>query len=207
MAAIKCSEIITQLKQIKAERGLSFQRIVDMVEESGGSISMSTVRKIFSDGSEDFNYRYEDTIKPLVVALLDINKPPEQGEDVSLVQHELDTLRMIVTFKEQTNQDLRAENNRLATDAADRQSQIMALLEQLARKDRTILRLSAGLITLLVLICAVLIYDISNLSTGFVRVMAGHGLLAVLGIAAALVGIAVTHMVVKHTRGEKNKHK
>lgn len=207
MAAIKCSEIITQLKQIKAERGLSFQRIVDMVEESGGSISMSTVRKIFSDGSEDFNYRYEDTIKPLVVALLDINKPPEQGEDVSLVQHELDTLRMIVTFKEQTNQDLRAENNRLATDAADRQSQIMALLEQLSRKDRTILRLSAGLITLLVLICAVLIYDISNLSTGFVRVVAGHGLLAVLGIVAALVGIAVTHMVVKHTRGEKNKHK
>lgn len=207
MAAIKCSEIITQLKQIKAERGLSFQRIVDMVEESGGSISMSTVRKIFSDGSEDFNYRYEDTIKPLVVALLDINKPPEQGEDVSLELRELDTLRMIVTFKEQTNQDLRAENNRLATDAADRQSQIMALLEQLSRKDRTILRLSAGLITLLVLICAVLIYDISNLSTGFVRVVAGHGLLAVLGIVAALVGIAVTHMVVKHTRGEKNKHK
>lgn len=207
MAAIKCSEIITQLKQIKAERGLSFQRIVDMVGESGGSISMSTVRKIFSDGSEDFNYRYEDTIKPLVVALLDINKPPEQGEDVSLELRELDTLRMIVTFKEQTNQDLRAENNRLATDAADRQSQIMALLEQLSRKDRTILRLSAGLITLLVLICAVLIYDISNLSTGFVRVVAGHGLLAVLGIVAALVGIAVTHMVVKHTRGEKNKHK
>lgn len=207
MAAIKCSEIITQLKQIKAERGLSFQRIVDMVEKSGGSISMSTVRKIFSDGSEDFNYRYEDTIKPLVVALLDINKPPEQGEDVSLELRELDTLRMIVTFKEQTNQDLRAENNRLATDAADRQSQIMALLEQLSRKDRTILRLSAGLITLLVLICAVLIYDISNLSTGFVRVVAGHGLLAVLGIVAALVGIAVTHMVVKHTRGEKNKHK
>lgn len=191
MAAIKCSEIITQLKQIKAERGLSFQKIVDMVEETGGSISLTTVRRIFSDGSEELNYRYDDTIKPLIVALLDINKPPERGEDISLVEHELDTLRMVVTFKEQVNQDLRAENNRLTVEASDKQNQIMTLIEQLRQKDCTILWLSTCLIAVLGFICIVLIYDISNLSTGFVRVFTGVVPIAIAVIVAVIVVIAI----------------
>lgn len=196
----KTREIIAQLKEIRAEKGYSCQKIYDMVEASGGYVSLTTIKRVFSDEPKTQNFRYNETIKPIATALLEINKPPEQGEGVSLMQHELDTLRMIVAYKEQTNQDLRAENNRMAADAADKQNQIMSLLEQLSRKDRAILRLSTGLIALLVLICAVLIYDISNLSTGFVRVVAGHGLLAVLGIVAALVSIAAVYVAVRRTR-------
>lgn len=52
-------------------------------------------------------------------------------------------------------------------------------------------RLSTGLIALLVLICAVLIYDISNLSTGFVRVFTGAVPLAVAGIIVVIAFVAV----------------
>lgn len=190
MAAINCAEVIAQLKQIRAERGLSFQRIVELVEESGGSISISTVRKIFSDGSEDRLYRYEDTIKPLVIALLDFNKSAGAAEG-SPSPHEMDALREVVLLKEQINQTLQAEIQRLLEDSDRKHAHIVALTEQNKSKDQMIYRLAAGMITLFALICAVLLYDIANLNTGYVRVFSGAAALAAVVIAAALAGIVL----------------
>lgn len=168
---------------------------------------MSTVRRVFAEDSENKGFRYEDSIKPLVIALLDMNKPPEHGDDVSLVQHEIDTLRVVISIKEEINQDLRAENNRLVAEAADKQSQITALIaqnttsqQQNAHKDRAILGLSAGLISVLVFICAVLVYDISNLSTGFVRVFTGVVPIAIVGIIAIIACIIVIYFIVRKRR-------
>lgn len=207
MAQEKIHDLILQLKQIRKERGLSYQDIMDLVKQSGGYISLSTVRRVFAEDSENKGFRYEDSIKPLVIALLDMNKPPEHGDDVSLVQHEIDTLRVVISIKEEINQDLRAENNRLVAEAADKQSQITALIaqnttsqQQNAHKDRAILGLSAGLISVLVFICAVLVYDISNLSTGFVRVFTGVVPIAIVGIIAIIACIIVIYFIVRKRR-------
>lgn len=207
MAQEKIHDLILQLKQIRKERGLSYQDIMDLVKQSGGYISLSAVRRVFAEDSENKGFRYEDSIKPLVIALLDMNKPPEHGDDVSLVQHEIDTLRVVISIKEEINQDLRAENNRLVAEAADKQSQITALIaqnttsqQQNAHKDRAILGLSAGLISVLVFICAVLVYDISNLSTGFVRVFTGVVPIAIVGIIAIIACIIVIYFIVRKRR-------
>ena len=52
MRAAKTSEVIQALKRVRAEHGYTYQKILDMVSENGGNISMNTVRKVFSDGSE-----------------------------------------------------------------------------------------------------------------------------------------------------------
>lgn len=63
-------ELILHLKQVKATRGLSCGRIHAMVEEAGGAVSLSTVKRVFSDGSEDWNFRICDTVQPIADVLL-----------------------------------------------------------------------------------------------------------------------------------------
>ena len=42
-------DIILRLKRVKAARGLSCGRICAMVAEAGGSVSLSTVKRVFAD--------------------------------------------------------------------------------------------------------------------------------------------------------------
>lgn len=208
MAAVKCSDIIRQLKQIREERGLSYQRIVDMVDESGGNISLSTVRRIFSEGSEDLNYRYEDTIKPLVVALLDLNISQPKDKDASLLQHEVETLRMVVGLKDQANQELREASRHMAEDyeaklryvtleSNYKHEHIVALttqnavnMQRIRRNERIIFWLAMGLIAMLMLICVVLAVDAMHADVGFIRGLSWGGPLA-LGCAVAAVALAI----------------
>lgn len=81
----KITEIITQLKAVKKEKGYSYQRIADMTEEIGDPVSLSTVRRVFTEDAHTFRW---DTIKPIATVLLGVGfetpKPdsndPEQGE-------------------------------------------------------------------------------------------------------------------------------
>lgn len=66
----KISEIIRNLKRVRAEDGLSISEIVKLCEENGESVSETTVKKVFSDGSEACGFNYEGTLKPIVNALL-----------------------------------------------------------------------------------------------------------------------------------------
>ena len=67
---IDTREIILKLKQAKAERNLSNN---DIVELTNHYVSSSSVQRVFADGSEDSSFRYDDTIRPLVKALLDMD--------------------------------------------------------------------------------------------------------------------------------------
>lgn len=70
---INTKEIILKLKEAKKEKNLSIAAIVEMVENNGQFVSKSSVQRVFADGSENSSFRYEDTIRPLVKALLDID--------------------------------------------------------------------------------------------------------------------------------------
>ena len=62
---------IRRLKEIKSEQGLSISQIMDMLEKAGQFVSEPTLKKIFSEGSEELNFRYQDTIMPVADVLLD----------------------------------------------------------------------------------------------------------------------------------------
>ncbi len=66
-------DVILELKAVRDEKGLSYSDIMKKLEEEGQyPISKSTIARVFSDGSEDLNFDYERTIRPIANALLDI---------------------------------------------------------------------------------------------------------------------------------------
>lgn len=70
---INTREIILKLKQVKDEKGLSYGDILDLMEKNEDFVSKSTLSRVFAEGSEDSNsFRYEETIRPIAKALLDI---------------------------------------------------------------------------------------------------------------------------------------
>lgn len=93
----KTRQVILQLKAVKEERGISLQRIHDITLAAGGNVSFSTVRKVFSDGSENMNFRYEDTVQPIAMALLETNEPPR--EVTGVVESEAEALKALVQLK------------------------------------------------------------------------------------------------------------
>ena len=62
-------EIILKLKQARNDKNLSLNDIVDL---TGNTISKTTIQRVFADGSENSSFRYDDTIRPLVKVLLDM---------------------------------------------------------------------------------------------------------------------------------------
>lgn len=70
-------ELIMKLKEVKEERGLSLNEIVGMVEKNGDYVSRSSIQRVFSEGSEMQSFRYEETIRPIAKALLDMEEIEE----------------------------------------------------------------------------------------------------------------------------------
>lgn len=93
--------LITQLKQVRLEKKLTPQEIVDMCHENGDYISVSTVKRILGPDSENQGFRYDTSIKPIARALLGLNEDPDtlmsQQEEAS--PSELDALRSLVDLK------------------------------------------------------------------------------------------------------------
>lgn len=86
---------IERLKKVKAENELSVSKIMDLLEEKGKFVSEATVKRIFSEGSEDYNFRYQDSIAPLADVLLDLYGDTSGLDDVA-------ALKQIIHDKNQT---------------------------------------------------------------------------------------------------------
>ncbi len=86
---------IERLKKVKVEQGLSVAKILELLESKGKFVSEATVKRVFSEGSEDFNFRYQDSIAPLADVLLDL-----YGDTSGL--DEVAALKQIIHDKNQT---------------------------------------------------------------------------------------------------------
>ena len=73
-------DVILKLKEVKREKGLSLDKILLMIENDGSFLSKSTLSRVFADGSEDKSFRYEETIRPIANALLDIENYEEDDD-------------------------------------------------------------------------------------------------------------------------------
>ena len=83
---------IHRIKQIKTEQGLSIPKIMDLMEERGQYVSEATIKRVFADGSEEQNFRYQDSIAPIADVLLDI-----YGDTSNL--NDVESLRSIIREK------------------------------------------------------------------------------------------------------------
>lgn len=86
-------DIILKLKEVRENRGLSYTDIINMLEKNGDFLARSTISRIFSEGSEDLSFRYEETIRPIANALLDIETIEDDDTD------DLQAIKSILRYK------------------------------------------------------------------------------------------------------------
>ena len=65
-------QTIERLKRVKKEQELSISKIMDMLSTKGYYLSEPTLKKVFSENSDTYNFKYRDTIAPLADVLLDL---------------------------------------------------------------------------------------------------------------------------------------
>ena len=97
----KVAEIIAQLKVVRVEKELSYQKIADMTEEIGSPISLSTVKRVFTDDQHGFRW---DTIKPIATVVLGVGfeTPEPDRNDPNQPQRyytEIEALKALVEAK------------------------------------------------------------------------------------------------------------
>lgn len=134
----RLKEIILQLKQIKYDRELSTRDIYEMVKGAGFSTSESSIRRVFAPGSEDQNFRYQDTLRPVAQVLLGIYE-----DAAPMNPTEADALKQIALLKESMIQDLQKENEQLASRVAQLEHDLSRTVEENKRYEEQVARLRA----------------------------------------------------------------
>lgn len=94
--------LIIHLKEVRKQKGYTYQYIVDECERIGFSVSMSTVKRVFAEGSEDMGFRYS-TVRPVAVVVLGLDEV-ERSE--APTPDEADALRTIIAIKDTQIEDL-----------------------------------------------------------------------------------------------------
>ena len=141
------NEVISQIKKVREEKGFSFSKILSMMEENGDYMSKSTISRVFADGSEKMNFRYEETIRPIAKVLLDIeNIEDDDSLDTkalkSLLKYKIERIEQLENENEQLKADLDKErlkaHEKFAKERQLMNDRIEFLTSQVALKDKRI---------------------------------------------------------------------
>lgn len=138
-------DIIIKLKEVRAEKGLSFGDILNLMEENGDYLSKSTISRVFADGSEEQSFKYEETIRPIAKALLDMETIEENDNmDVramkSLLKYKIERIEELEHQIEQVNSFIDKQkiqfHEKLDEERERFNRSIDFLKEQIAYKDK-----------------------------------------------------------------------
>ena len=129
MELTKAQELITQLKEAKARNEVTYPRIIERLEKIGKPLSLTTLRRVFADGSEANagSFSYENTLIPLAEVLLNIEDVPTPED--SPYAHDIDALKSVIHCQ---NEELA----RMHEIKEHLEGRIAFLLEQIEKKDR-----------------------------------------------------------------------
>lgn len=107
-------DIILKLKEVREEKKLSYADILSLMEKNNDYLSKSTLSRIFAEGSENVSFKYEETIRPIAKALLDIETIDD--DDTMDVQ----AMKSLLRYKIQRIEDLERQVEQL-TAALDKE--------------------------------------------------------------------------------------
>lgn len=120
------SELIKEIKWIKKRDEITYPRIQEKLEKNGFFISMSTLRRVFADGSEDVNFNYENTLLPIARVLMDFTQANDAEEPNA---EEINGLRAIIRVQTEEIERLHELNEHL-------EARVTFLIDQIEKKDR-----------------------------------------------------------------------
>lgn len=143
----RIADIIIKLKKVKEENGLSCQKIVDLVEQNGSYVSLSTVKRVFEDGSEMYGFQYDNTLKPIADAVLGIYSDTDM-----VTANEVAALKAIVSYKSDRITELEEQLERTEESYRRRldflKDQIWKKDERIDKRDAMIERLLDSILTM-----------------------------------------------------------
>lgn len=125
-------DIIIKLKEVRDERGLSYNDILSLMEKNGNYLSKSTISRVFGEGSEDLSFRYEETIRPIANALLDI-ETIEDSDNMD-VQAMKSLLRYKIRVIEDNEKRIAELETALANEKVKRHEKMDAEREQYSKR-------------------------------------------------------------------------
>ena len=140
-------DVILKLKEVKKEKDLSLDRIIDLMEENGEFVSKSTLSRVFAKGSEEKLFRYETTLRPIANALLDIETIESDDDiDTQAFKSLLKLKKDIMSELERQNAELKEElknaklkyHEKLAAETDRFQRSLDFATHQIALKDKRI---------------------------------------------------------------------
>lgn len=138
-------DIIIQLKKVREEKQLSFGDILDLMEKNGDYLAKSTLSRVFADGSEECSFKYEETIRPIAKALLDI-EDIEDTDDLdikamkSLLKYKIQVIeeqeKQIADLKSQIAYEKVKHHDKMDKERERNQASIEFLKNQIELKDK-----------------------------------------------------------------------
>ena len=133
-------DVILKLKEVRDEKQLSYGDILELMEKNGDYLSKSTISRVFQEGSEDQSFRYEETIRPIAKALLDIE--PIEEDDTTDIKAMKSLLKLKIARIEELEGLLENEKHKyhekLAKETKHFQDSIAFVTNQITLKDKRI---------------------------------------------------------------------
>ena len=138
-------DIILKLKEVREEKKLSYNDILALMEKNDDHVSKSTLSRVFAEGSEDINFDYENTVRPIARALLDMeNIEDDDTMDVqalkTLLRYKIQRIEELDVQIEQLKVALDKEkiksHEKLEKERAQFNRSIEFLKEQVSLKDK-----------------------------------------------------------------------
>lgn len=125
----KAQVLIKQLKEAKLRNEVTYPRLIERIEKNGKFVSLTTLRRVFAEGSEQNagGFSYENTLMPIAEALLDVEDVPTN--DSSPYAKEIDGLKSVIHVQNE-------EIARLHDLKEHLEERITFLLSQIELKDR-----------------------------------------------------------------------
>ena len=122
-------ELIRQLKEAKEKNEVTYPRILDRMEKNGKFVSLTTLRRVFADGSEAnaASFNLENTLLPIAEVLLDVEDVPTSPDNP--YAKDIDSLKAVIHVQNE-------EIARLHDIKEHLEGRITFLLEQIEKKDR-----------------------------------------------------------------------
>lgn len=122
-------ELIKQLKDVKLKNEITYPRIMERIEKNGKFVSLTTLRRVFAEGSEmsAASFSYENTLLPIAEALLDVEDVPTPED--SPYAKEIDGLKAVIRTQNEEIVKLHEIKEHL-------EKRVDFLIEQIERKDR-----------------------------------------------------------------------
>lgn len=161
----QAQDLLANLRIAREVKKLSYQDIVDITEENHEAVSIASVKRVFAQGARIEDFRYEQTIRPIIRAVLGMDEeviipaPDEpHAEEVATIE----TLKALADYKADMLRLREVEHQRVVAHLKD---QIAQLHNDVAWYRKIVVVL--GVISLCALIG--IIADLAIGTTGWIR--------------------------------------